>query len=123
LSGLDAEKVAGLVGLAWLIGAFLVMARSIRSGRELAAALAARHPEIYEALGRPLPGYLQSVRRDRFAQFIARREFENLGDPALAAEFEAYRRSEARSLMWILASLLVVGLVFLLVRLHGSADA
>jgi len=111
LSGLDAEKVAGLVGLAWLIGAFLVMARSIRSGRELAAALAARHPEIYEALGRPLPGYLQSVRRDRFAQFIARREFE------------AYRRSEARSLMWILASLLVVGLVFLLVRLHGSADA
>ena len=110
------ERGAALVAVAWLIGALLVMGRSIRHGRSLAEKLAERHPEAYEALGRPRPGYLYSVRRDRFAQFVARRGYETLSDPMLASEFDAYRKSEARSVISILASMLVVFFLLLAVR-------
>lgn len=112
---MEAKTAAGLVALIWLIGSLLLMVRSIRRGRDLAQALAARHPETYEALGRPLPGYLESVRRTRFAQFVGRREFENLADGWLSTQFEAYRRAEARLVLCILASGLVVALLALAV--------
>jgi len=105
-----------LVALGWLVGAFVLMARSIQQGRELAAKLAARHPETYEALGRPRPGYLDSLRRDRFAQFVARRQFESLADPVLAAQFEDYRKSEARLVLSLIASLAVVALLVFVMR-------
>ena len=108
---MESETAVGLVALSWLIGSFLLMARSIRSGRDLAEALAARHPATYEALGRPRPGYLESVRRTRFAQFVGRREFENLADGSLSAQFEAYRKSEARLVLSILASGVIVALL------------
>jgi len=113
---MDSEKAVGLIAVGWLVGAILLLARLIRRGRELAATLATRHPETYEALGRPRPGYIQSVRRNRFAQFVARRDYENLGDPALSAQFEDYRKAEARLLLFLLASLMVVGLLVLFVR-------
>jgi hypothetical protein len=113
---MESDKALGLIALGWLIGAVLLMARLIRRGRKLAAALAMQHPETYEALGRPQPGYLQSVRQGRFAQFVARREYENLDDPALSAQFEDYRRSEARFLLSLVASLGVVALLILIVR-------
>ena len=93
---MEYETALGLIALSWLIGSLLLMARCIRKGRDLADALAARHPETYEVLGRPRPGYFESVRRTRFAQFVGRREFENLVDGALVARFEAYRKAEAR---------------------------
>jgi hypothetical protein len=102
------EQGAALAAVAWLIGALLVMGHSIRRGRSLAEKLAERHPEAYEALGRPRPGYLYSVRRDRFAQFVARGGYEDLDDPVLAHEFDAYRKSEARLVVSIIASLMVV---------------
>ena len=110
------EKTVGLLALAWLVVSFLLMVRSIRRGRELAEALATRHPEEYEALGRPRPGYFESIRRTRFAQFVGRREFESLTDGALSAEFEAYRKSEARLILSILASGAVVALLGVAVR-------
>jgi len=110
------EKALGLIALGWLIGAMLMMMGTIRRGRKLAKKLAARHPEIYEAIGCPIPGYLESARRRRFAQFVARREFENLGDAALAAQFEAYRRYETRLILSLLASLPVVLLLVVVVR-------
>ncbi len=116
MSGMESETVAGLVALGWLIGAFLLMARSVQRGRNLADTLATRHPETYEVLGRPRPGYLHSVRRSRFSQFVAHREFENLGDPALAAQFEAYRKAEARLVLSIIVSMVVVALIGLAVR-------
>jgi len=67
-------------------------------------------------VGRPRPGFLYSVRRNRFAQFVARREFEELGDPELAAQFQDYRRSETRLVLSILASMVVVALRGLAVR-------
>ena len=116
LAGMEPDKAAGLIAVAWLIVAILLIARLIRQGRELAAALAARHPETYEALGRPRPGYFYSASRTRFAQFVARREYEQLGDPALAARFEDYRKAEARLLLSLLLSLAVVGLLVMAVR-------
>jgi hypothetical protein len=113
---MESEKALGLVALSWLIGSFLLMARSIRSGRDLAEELAARHPATYEALGRPRPGYLESVRRTRFAQFVGRREFEDLADGSLSAQFEAYRKSEARLVLSILASGVIVALLVFAVR-------
>jgi hypothetical protein len=108
---MDSENTLGLVALIWLIGSCLLMARSIRSGRALAEALATRHPVTYEALGRPRPGYFENVRRTRFAQYVGRREFGDLGDGALSAEFEAYRKSEARLVLSILASGAIVALL------------
>jgi hypothetical protein len=87
------------------------MARFIRVGRALVDALAARHPAVYETLGRPRPGYLESARRTRFAQFVGRREYEKLADASLSAEFEAYRKSEARLIVGIFASGAVVALL------------
>jgi hypothetical protein len=110
------EKAVALIALAWLIGALLLMARSIRKGRELAERLAKRHPEIYKALGRPRPGYLHSVRRDRFARFVGRREFEDLADPDLSAQFEEYRKLDARLVLSVLAGLVVVALLVFTVR-------
>ena len=116
LDSMESEKVVGLIALGWLIGSFLLMARSIRRGRDLAEALATRHPATYEALGRPRPGYLESVRRTRFAQFVGRREFENLADASLPAQFEAYRKSEARLIVFILGSGVIVVLLAFAVR-------
>jgi hypothetical protein len=82
----------------------------------LAERLAERHPEAYEALGRPRPGYLDSVRRDRFATFVARRGYETLSDPVLASEFDAYRKSEARLVISVLASMMAVFALVLAVR-------
>jgi len=113
---MEAEKAVGLIALSWLVGSFLLMARSIRGGRDLAAALASRYPDTYEALGRPRPGYLDSVRRTRFAQFVGRREFEGLADESLSSQFEAYRKSEARLILSILASGVVVVLLAFAVR-------
>lgn len=113
---MGSEKAIAFVALGWLLGALLLMVRSIRRGRELAKSLAARHPETYEALGRPRPGYLHSVRRDRFARFVARREFERLRDPVLSAQFEAYRKAEARLVLSLLGSMVALALLILAVR-------
>jgi hypothetical protein len=110
------EKTIGFVALTWLVVSFLLMARSIRRGRDLTEALATRHPETYEALGRPRPGYFDSVSRRRFAQFVRRREFENLADGSLSAEFEAYRKSEARLILSILTSAAVVAVLAVALR-------
>jgi hypothetical protein len=65
------------------------MARSIRRGRGLADAIAARDPETYEALGRPRLGYFESLSRTWFSRFVGRRESEKLLDAPLSARFEA----------------------------------
>ena len=113
---MEFEKSLGLVALSWLVGSFLLMVGSLRRGRDVAEALATRHPATYEALGRPRPGYFESARRTRFAQFVGRREFENLVDGSLSAQFEAYRKSEARLVLSILASGAVVAVLAFVVR-------
>lgn len=119
VSGMELEKAVALIALGWLIGALFLMGRSIRRGRELAKTLAKRHPEIYETLGRPQPGYLHSVRRDRFAQFVGRREYEKLADRDLSARFEEYRKFEARLVLSVLVSLAVVAILVFAVQ-HGA---
>jgi hypothetical protein len=101
------EKTLGFIALIWLVGSVLLMARSVREGCDLADELAKRHPEVYEALGRPRPGFFYSAERTRFAQYVGRRKFENLGDDTLSARFEAYRKREAR----IIVSVLSIGAI------------
>jgi uncharacterized membrane protein YhfC len=113
---MDPEHGLAVIGLIWLIVSVLLMALSIRRGRELADALVSRHPETYKALGRPRPGFFENVRRTRFARFVGRREYEHIGDDALAAHFEDYRKSEARLLMSILASGGLIALLVFAVR-------
>lgn len=113
---MESEEVAGLVALSWMVVSLFLMARRIRRGRELAEALATRHPAAYEALGRPRPGYLESVRRARFSQFVGRRGFEKLADGALSARFEAYRKTESRLILSIPISGAVVALIGLALR-------
>jgi hypothetical protein len=112
----DADRLAGLIGLVWLIMAVVLMAGSVRRGRRLAAELANRHPELYEALGRPMPGLLDSPRRSRFARYVGTREYRELDDPSLVREFETHRQAEGRVLLFLLASLAVLGLLMLALR-------
>lgn len=113
---MEIEQIVALVAVGWLAGALLLMGGSIRRGRQLATELANRHPAVYEKAGRPCPGYLYSVRRDRFAQFVARRQYAQLSDPVLAAEFEAFRKSEARLVISLLFSMALVFGAVLFVR-------
>ena len=113
---MNPEKALALVALVWLIVSVSLMSRSVRRGRELSDALAMHHPELYEELGRPRPGYFESVRRNRFARFVGRREFENEVDASLAARFEMYRKSEMRAVLTIVASGAVIALLVLAVR-------
>ena len=113
---MEPEKLLAIIALVWLIASVSLMSRSIRRGRELADALALHHPELYEELGRPRPGYFESVRRNRFARFVGRREYEDRVDASLATRFEAYRKSEARFVISILASGAVIALLVLAVR-------
>jgi hypothetical protein len=114
---METEQVLGLIVLGWLIASVLLAARLIRKGRQLTATLARRHPETWEALGRPQPGFLYSARRNKFTRLLLSREYENLDDPELSAGFEAYRKAEARLLLILLASLAVVAvLVFTISR-------
>ena len=111
---MDERTAIGLAAAAWLAGALVVMARSVRRGQTLADLLARREPDVYEALGRPRPGWLDGPRRRRFARFVGTRAYESLGDPGLVKRFESHRRAEARALLWILglgALLAVIGLV------------
>ena len=116
---MSVEQTVAVVALAWLCGAMLLMGQSIRRGRDLAAELAKRFPGEYEAMGRPRPGYLHSTRRNRFARFVAQREYEALPDPALAMEFDAYRQQEARLVVSLLVSMGVVFVLVMAVRYGG----
>lgn len=110
------EKAVGLIALSWLVVSVLLMARSVRRGRDLADVLATGHPEVYEKLGRPRPGFFESVRRTRFAQFVGSREFKDLPDESLSAEFEEFRKSEARLVVSILASGVLLAVLTLAIR-------
>ena len=114
---METEQVLGLIVLGWLIVSVLLAALLIRKGRRLTATLARRHPGIYESLGRPQPGFLYGARRSKFAWFLVHREYENLDDPELSAGFENYRKAEARLLLVLLVSLVIVAvLVFIVSR-------
>ncbi len=113
---MDFEKLLGMVVLLWLISSVLLMAGLIRRGRRLTTLLATRHPETYEMLGRPQPGFLHSERRESFSRFISRRAYENIGDPVLSDRFEEYKRAQARLLTAILVSLVLV--VLLMSSMH-----
>lgn len=105
---MERETVLGALALAWLIASFLAMSRVIQRGRDLCDALEMRDPETYEALGRPRPTYFENPRRTRFARFVSQREYETLRDGALRADFEAYRKHEARIVVTTIASAVAI---------------
>lgn len=117
--GMDSESALAFLALVWLVGGLILMGRFIRQGRALADAFAARHPETYEALGRPRPGYFDGPRKTRFARFVAQREFRNLGDPILEVQFEEHRQSEARLVLLLLSSLGGIALLLFISRHAG----
>jgi hypothetical protein len=111
--------VALAVAAVWLLGSVAFVARSVHAGRSLADALAARHPDTYEELGRPRPTYLESVRRNRFSRFILRREYKSLDDTVLEPQFEEYRSDELRGLAFIGTGAVVTFTVLLWARHAG----
>jgi hypothetical protein len=116
---METETVFGVIGLVWMVASVFVMGRSIRKGRGLVDVLATRHPETYEELGRPRPSYWASARGRRFGQFLGRREFEDLDDALLSAEFEAFRKSETRLVLSVIGSGLVLGLLVFVMKLSA----
>lgn len=98
--------IGGLIFLA--IGGALVV-YSVRRGRRIATWLAQRHPQLYETIGRPEPGYLHSIRRSRFDQFILQRQYLQLGDEEFTAQCDRLRRTNLIILYFILAGLTLFG--------------
>lgn len=73
-------------------------------------------PRPTRRLVAPNPATYRVSDRADLPSFVARREYENLDDPALSAQFEDYRKAEARLLLSLLVSLGVVALIVLTVR-------
>ena len=113
---MDPEKILAVAALVWYVGSLVAMGRSVRRGRELADMLATRHPDTYEELGRPRPGYFESVRRTKFANFVARREYEQLADDTLAAHFDAHRKAEATLVIGIIGIGVIIAMLVVALR-------
>jgi hypothetical protein len=110
------EDTVGAAGAVYLAVSMVLIAFSVRRGRGVFEQLALRHPEHYEALGRPRPGFFDSPRRTRFAQYLSRREYLDLPDPPLVEELEALRRFEHRMMAALLIGLAALGLAIAYVR-------
>jgi hypothetical protein len=107
------EDAIAVAAAAWLASAAVLVVRSVHRGRVLADALATRHPEKFEELGRPRPGYFDSVRTGRFERFVMQRGYRELNDPPLVEQFERHRGREVRLLIVLLSGLAVVSLLIL----------
>jgi len=106
---MNAEKAVAGVALAWLISGVILLTLSVRRGRALSRKFAAQFPEKFEELGQPCPSVLPSVHGSRFAQFLAAKEYLELADSSLRAQFDDHRKRENRLLVLLLLSLGVVG--------------
>jgi hypothetical protein len=107
------EEGIGIAGGVFLLLGFALLARSVRKGRDISELLEMRHPERFEALGRPRPGYFDSVQRTRFEQFILRREYRDLDDPYLIERCEDLRSFNLRFLGFLLLGFAALGLAIL----------
>ena len=110
---MELQTQIAIAGLVFLLASFLQLVRFVRSGRSLMRDLELRHPQQYEALGAPTPGYFESIRRTRYNQFLMGREYQELPDPVLIERCESQRRSELRFLVSSLVVLGIFGLVIL----------
>lgn len=95
----------------YVVLVFGLLARAVWRGRRLWARAAERHPELYEALGRPLPGFFDSPRRARHFEILNRREYEQIDDETLVDAFERLRGFEYRMFYVLMGGLLYLGAV------------
>jgi hypothetical protein len=105
------ELLVGAVALAFMVTSALLLVRSVRRGRAIAHFLESKYPEEYRSLGRPRPGYFQSMRRWRFDQFIIGREYLGLKDPDLIEQCERLRRYNLRVLALVVSGFVVLGAI------------
>ena len=105
------DLVVGAVAFVFMGASALLLVRSIRWGRGVADLLESKYPEAYRQLGRPRPGYFQSVRRWRFDQFIIGREYLDLEDPDLIEQCERLRRYNLRVLALVVSGFVALGVV------------
>lgn len=110
------EETLGAAGAVYLAISMVWITVWVRRGQELAARLALRHPDRYEALGRPRPGYFDSPQRTRFARYLAAREYRELPDPPLVEEFEELRRFERRMMTVLMVGLGALGIAIAILR-------
>jgi hydroxyacylglutathione hydrolase len=114
------EHGIAIAGLIFLVAGGLLLAGSVRRGREICRVFEERLPEVYAATGSPLPGFFDSPRRTAYTRFLMQQEFAELGDPHLVTEFEGLRRIEMRQLAYLLAGFAGLGIAVLWLRwLHG----
>lgn len=102
-----------LAGILFLFSFALSIVMLNRRGRYLSLLLEKQQPDLYAALGRPLPTMFPSERRMHFDEFIMRRDYETLSDPDLARRFGRLRQLETRLLgLAILVLLVLAGAMF-----------
>ena len=105
------ELLVGALAIVFMVTSALLLTRSVGRGRQIAELLESRYPDEYQRLGRPRPGYFQSVRRWRFDQFIIGREFLDLKDPDLIEQCERLRRYNLRVLTLVVSGFVVLGAI------------
>jgi hypothetical protein len=116
LIGMTFEQAVVGTAIAFFSVASLLLVRSVRQGRALSELLAARHPDGYEKLGRPWPGYFQSARRNRYFRLVMQREYLRIDDPPLMLRFENHRRFQIRFLVFLMVGFVTLGIAALWLR-------
>lgn len=105
------ELLVGALAIVFMVTSALLLTRSVGRGRQIAELLESRYPDEYRRLGRPRPGYFQSVRRWRFDQFIMGREYLDLEDPDLVEQCERLRGYNVRVLAFSVSGFVALGVI------------
>lgn len=113
------EKFAGFTGLFLLGGGVFLLAVSVRKGKRIVEHIKRRHPQQWDAMGKPAPGYFQSMERNRWMKFIRNREYLQFNDPTLTEMGDAQYKLENLTLGWMPAFIIVFGGMVLWLELAG----
>lgn len=105
------EKVIALIGLALLVTGFILLIISVNKGKRIVEYLKRKYPKQWKDLGSPTPGYLQSLKRNRWIKFIWNREYVQFDDQKLTEMGDAQRSFENITLGVVFAFVFVGGIV------------
>lgn len=90
---------------------FALIFHAIHRGRRLWRETAAKYPDFYESLGKPMPGLFDSPRRQQHFLVINTRAYQRLDDELLVERFERQRGFEYRMFFVLIGGLMYLGAV------------
>ena len=115
------EQLTVIFGFAFLLVAGVLMVRQIIRGRQLCEQFARRLPREYAAYDEPKPAFFYTARSAAYSAFVLQRKFLKLSDQRLIAQFEAMRKQEIQTLVFVFVGFTVLGLAWFWMEVLGRA--